>query len=154
MKSVFTLFLLVLCAGLFFIASCKNNNSEETPDPAAPDSIAIRLKAHSWRYFNNMFLLRNKTLLPYTLNNCLMDDRLDFFDNNLYLKDPGTELCAGQTQKKDSLSWKLIKSGKFLEIVNKGVTVNKEILKLVDDSLYTQEITPLGDTQVFLYLRY
>lgn len=83
-----------------------------------------------------------------------MDDRLDFFDNNLYLKDPGTELCAGQTQKKDSLSWKLIKSGKFLEIVNKGITVNKEILKLVDDSLYTQEITPLGDTQVFLYLRY
>jgi len=112
------------------------------------------LQAHSWKIDETFYLKKGGSTTPYTVPFCLLDDKLDYLIPNMYIKDPGNNLCAGQQEKKDTLEWKLINNNTQLEIINKGVTVKKDLLRLSSDSLITSDITPQGDTQIYLYLKY
>ena len=64
------------------------------------------------------------------------------------------ELCQNQKNINDTLSWELTSDNKKLKLNNKGTLVSKDIVKITKDSLMLRTITPNGDSQVFLYLKY
>jgi len=146
----------ILSLGLFIMTamlSCKDDE-KETNNPLHVKTVSEMFKAHSWRFNETFFLNRSGVYYPYILPSCLLDDKLDYSENNLYVKDPKNELCAGQMQKNDTLGWKLINNNSQLEITNKGTVILNDIIRISDDSLLTSSVTPAGDTQVYLYLRY
>lgn len=146
---------LFIVTGFIFLTlvnSCKKEEVDTKPEPE--NKISLELKSHSWKLDETFWLQKSNILYPYMIPSCLLDDKLDYLANDYYIKNPGNTLCSGQQQKNDTLRWKLINNNKQLEIVNKGITTIKDIQYLLNDSLITSEVTPLGDTQVYLYLKY
>lgn len=144
--------LMILGNFLLFLACARDKKVDK---PVTPENkIASLLTSHSWHYSNIFYFKENGKILPFLLNACVLDDTLDFSEDGNYYKNPGRDLCPNQLAKKDTLSWKLVNENKQLEILNKGILVKKDILRLVADSLFTSEVTPLGDTQIFVYLKH
>lgn len=146
---------LFIITGFIFLTlvnACKNEEVDTKPEPES--KVSLELKSHSWKLDETFWLQKSNVLYPYMIPPCLRDDKLDYLANDYYIKNPGTILCSGQQQKNDTLKWKLINNNKQLEIVSKGLITIKDIQYLLNDSLITSEVTPLGDTQVYLYLKY
>ena len=153
-KMNFDLFLVLFIISILIgLMSCKNETKEQNI-PLPVNIVSELFKAHSWRFNETFFLYKSGSYYPYALPACLLDDKLDYSDNTLYIKDPKNELCAGQKQKSDTLVWKLMQNNSKLEITNKGIVTINDIIRISDDSLITSSVTPAGDTQVYLYLRY
>ena len=152
MKTLVNSFKILCLLAIFSAASCKKGNENPEPEPVNP--VAEILKAHSWRINDVLFLKKGSLFLHYGVPVCLLDDKLDFLSGDLYVKDPGTELCSGQMSKNDTLGWKLVNNNTQLEINNKGTIVLNEIYRVSTDSLMTSLVSPNNDTLVYLYLKY
>jgi hypothetical protein len=152
MKTHIKLILTLGFLTLFLVNACKKKEEDKKPEPE--NLVANMFKAHSWRINETFWLNKSNVLYGYIIPTCLLDDKFDYMNGDLYLKDPEIELCSGQVQKKDTLGWKLINNNSQLEINNKGTVVNYNILTVNTDSLITSTISPNGDTFVYLYLKY